>query len=253
MTIYNWKEHEQKARTTFDEQKAKATKHDPAESVFPLDKAREKFDRLAELVDFDLFEVGDAPSFSQDTHKQLLELCKLAHSYQYALDDEPDMNVDIEDGGETRIEKLAKFLRYAFGWEMWEKADIETIAVYRVEIEEMIEKREEKHIEGQLSRLEDALRAPDCTKEKLMAITRMGCLLRVSMEMDKSYFERFADIMEHAKAGNFVPMGREEIPLELDGGDEEWTEESMLKWFTAWQVNAKALVQVKEKCDHAPS
>ena len=253
MTIYDWKEYEQKARTTFGEQKAKATKHSPAEPVLPLDKAREKFDGLAELVDFDLFKVGDAPSFSQETYQQLLELCELAHIYQYALDDEPDMNMDLDGSNETCIERLAKFLRYAFGWEMWEKADMETIALYRVEVEAMMEKRDENVLKAELSKLENALREPDCTKEKLMAITRMGCLLRVSMEMDKSYFERFAEIMEDAKAGNFVPMGREESPLEGDGGDEEWTEESMFKWFTAWQVNAKALIQAKEKCDHAPS
>ena len=67
-----------------------------------------------------------------------------------------------------------------------------------------------------------------------------------TMEMGKSYFERFAEIMGNAKSGKFIPVGKEDI-LQIGLGDgEEWTEEVMVKWFTDWQNTAKMFVQVKE-------
>ena len=245
MTIYKWKEYEQAAR-------AHVTKNrDPANPLLSLAKAREEFDGLAKHVHHDLFDASDDPIFSRETYKQLLKLGQLARDYQCALDEEPDISVDMEDREETRIEHLAKFLRYPFVVEMWENAEAEMkkIAVLRIEVDEMIDKRDDDVMQRELSKLEETLRDPDCTKEKIMAVNRLGWSLAGSMHMDKRYFERFAELMEDAKVGNFVPMDQEELPLE---GDQQWTKESMLEWLEGIQKAAKTLVQTKEELEHTP-
>lgn len=248
MTIYDWKEFEQEA-------KDHVAKHcDPAKPVLSLEKAREEFDCLAKQVNYQLLEVGDEESYPQETYQQLLKLCELAHDYQCALDDDPDIDEDPSDRAETRIEKLSKFLRHAFGKaDMCEGAEMKKIAVYRVEVEEMIGKRDDSAIEGELSKLEECLKHEDCTKEKIVAIAGVTWALRIAMDFDKRHYERFAELMKDAKLGRFVPMDQEELmPIGL-GDDDEWTEEYMLRWFKCFQDAAKEIVQEREEHGRTPS
>ena len=247
MTIYKWEDFEQEAR---------AAERGPADPVLSLDKAREQFDGLANQVDYQLSDVGDEPSFTQRTYDQLVELCKFAHNYDLVLEDEPNFMADIKDRKKTRIELLAGFLRYAFKTEMCkgvEKANMKKIAVYRIEVDEMIDKRDNNYMERELSKLEDALKEPYCTKEKVMALSRVGLSLANSLDMDERYFKRFLELMRDAKVGKFVPIDREEILSEVLEDDEEWTVQFMRQWFSTWQFHAASLDQLKENHVKTPS